>query len=335
MPKETTTNKSDIDLLNRGREVIKAIEAEVAKVVYGPEIQAMIDAIIVAGIFGDGHVVVCGNIGLGKTLGCGALAKTIDGVFNKVNFTPDMLPSVLTGFPFFNQETGKFEIEHGPLLGTNIFLADEINRGTPKTQSALLSAMEERQLVIRRQTFKLEPVFIVLATRNPMEHEGTYPLPEAQLDRFLVQHNVLPISEETELKVLADPDFWRAPSDRLQRVQPVTNPAEIVDIRNAIFKTITVEPRFDMYLSRFRQETWKDPLVQFGSSIRGSINLKKVAMVLAFRAGRDYATYDDIKRFVLDVIPHRTFLKPSAKPEHDTSAVEVIEQLLQKVKEVP
>ncbi|MFZ2202399.1 MAG: AAA family ATPase, partial [Microgenomates group bacterium] len=246
-------------ILERGQKVALAIEAEIHKVVFGPELHALADIMILA-VFADSHIVVRAPVGLAKTLACTALAQTIGGVFNKRQFRPDMLPSELSGFPFYNQKTQEFEIQHGPLYRANVFLADEINRGTPKAQAALLEAMEERHLTVGSKVYKLEPVFLVLATRNPMEHEGTYQLPEAQLDRFFAQPVIRGISEDTGLKVLSDPDFWRSAGDRLQRVQPVTTPDEIVAIRQAIFTRIHVEPRMDRYIWRLVEATWKHEL---------------------------------------------------------------------------
>lgn len=299
-------------ILKRGQAVALTIEAEIRKVVYGPELHALTDILILA-VFADSHVVVRAPVGLAKTLACAALAQTIGGVFTKRQFRPDMLPSELSGFEIFNQKTQAFEIRHGPLYGANVFLADEINRGTPKAQAALLEAMEERHLTVGNNVYKLEPVFLVLATRNPMEHEGTYQLPEAQLDRFFAQPIIRGISEDTGMEVLSDPDFWRGASNRLQRVLPATTPDEIISIREAIFTSIHVEPRLDRYIWRLIEATGKHELVAFGSSPRGAINLKKAAMVAAFRAGREFATPEDVARFAVDVLAHRIFLKPEAR----------------------
>jgi MoxR-like ATPase len=244
-----------------------------------------------------------------------------------------MLPSELSGFEIYNQESHKFEIRHGPLFGANVFLADEINRGTPKAQSALLEAMEERYLTVGNHVYQLEPVFLVLATRNPMEHEGTYQLPEAQLDRFLAQPVINDISVETGLEVLGDPDFWRSASNRLRRVKVVTNPEEVIAIREAIFCGIHVEPRLDNYIWRLRDATWKNESVAYGSSPRGAINLKKAAMVAAFRAGRDFAIPEDVQRYAVDILAHRIFIKPEYRfdPQKESSPAKVIREVLNAV----
>ncbi len=330
IPKLSSTKRN---MLALGREVAGSIEAEILKVVYGPELQALTDILILS-VFADSHVIVRGPVGLAKTLACTALAKTIGGTFTKRQFTPDMLPSELTGFPIYNQKIQEFEMHHGPLFGTNIFLADEINRGTPKAQSALLGAMEERHLTVSNNVYELEPVFVVLATKNPMEYEGTYPLPEAQLDRFFAQADIANISEATGLAVLADSDFWRPASDRLQRIESVTTPEEIVVIREAIFTSIHVEPRLDRYIWKLRDATWKHEMVAFGSSPRGPINLKKAAMVAAFRAGRDYVIPEDVQKYAVDILAHRIFMKPEARldPARTLSPKGVVEEVLRDVK---
>ena len=238
------------DVLTQGRIIASAMETEVKKVVYGPQLHALTDILILA-VFADSHLVVRAPVGLAKTLACTALAQTIGGVFTKRQFRPDMLPSELSGFEIFNQQPQEFEVRHGPLFGANVFLADEINRGTPKAQAALLEAMEERHLTVGKYVYPLEQVFLVLATRNPMEHEGTYNLPEAQLDRFLAQPVIRTINEDTGMQVLSDPDFWRSASARLQRVERVTTPEEIVAVREAIFTKIHVEERPQFYPPTF------------------------------------------------------------------------------------
>ena len=330
-PRSSDLSKQEV--LKLGQKVALAIETEVHKVVYGPELHALTDILILA-VFADSHIVVRAPVGLAKTLACTALAQTIGGVFNKRQFRPDMLPSELSGFEIFNQKTQQFEVRHGPLYGANVFLADEINRGTPKAQAALLEAMEERHLTIGSNVYKLEPVFLVLATRNPMEHEGTYQLPEAQLDRFLAQPVINNIAEDTGLEVLSDHDFWRSASDRLQRVLPVTAPDEIIAIREAIFTSIHVEPRLDRYIWRLCAATWKHELVAFGSSPRGAINLKKAAMVAAFRADREFATPEDVSRYAVDVLAHRIFLKPDVRydPQLAKSPAQVVQEVLDVVK---
>jgi len=327
------SSASPADLLARGREVFSAIEQEVSKVVFGEELRSLVDVLIL-GLFADGHIVTRAPVGLAKTLACNALAATIGGVSRKRQFRPDMLPSEISGFEVYNQKTQEFEVRHGPLYGTNIFLADEINRGTPKAQAALLEAMEERHLTIGSEVYPLPPVFLVLSTRNPMEHEGTYTLPEAQLDRFFAQPVIRNISEKTGMLVLADADFWRSARERLERVQTVTDPAEIVAIREAIFTTIHVEPRLDRYIWRLRDKTWDHELVSYGSSPRGAINLKKAAMVTAFQEGSDYVAPEHVRKYAVDILAHRIFMKPEHRysPDRDRSPADIVREVLDAVR---
>ncbi|MEX0587377.1 MAG: AAA family ATPase [Patescibacteria group bacterium] len=321
------------EVLARGHEVSRAIESEVSKVVFGEEMKVLVDFLILS-VFADGHVVVRAPVGLGKTLACTAVAQAIGGTFHKRQFRPDMLPSELSGIEVYNQKTHKFEVKHGPLYGTHIFLADEINRGTPKAQSALLEAMEEKELTIGSQVYPLPPVFLVLATRNPIEHEGTYDLPEAQLDRFFGQPVIKNISVPTGLAVLNDPDFWRASRARLGRIQAVTEPGEIVAIREAIFAHVHVDDRLNRYIWALRDATWKHPMVAYGSSPRGAINLKKAAIVAAFRDGRDYATPEDVQKYVVDILAHRTFMKSEHRddPGNETSPADIVREVLGNVR---
>lgn len=337
------------EVLKRGRQVDLAIKAEVAKVVFGSENDLLVDVLITA-LFADGHVLVEAPVGLGKTLTCRALAKTIGCRFSRIQFLPDTLPSEVSGYRHFNQETRKNEVHHGPLYHPeypiNIVLADEINRATPKTQAALLEAMGESQITIEGETYLLADPFIVLATQNPIEHDGTYPLPEAELDRFLARAVVNGTSRDTMATVLADKDYWRHIRSRLERIQPVTTPEEIVAIREAIFTHVYVEERLDHYICNLTEATGRHPLVAFGSSPRGAINLKKVAQVAAFRAGvreqvlpsgqiiRGYfVTPEDVQGYAIPVLAHRIFMRPEARfSQHPTSPAQIVQEVLDAVK---
>lgn len=332
-PRRSNRPMSPQEALARGHEVVRDIEAEVAKVVFGEEMKVLVDFLILS-VFADGHVVVRAPVGLGKTLACTAIAQAIGGVFRKRQFRPDMLPSELSGFKVYNQKTHGFEVEHGPLYGTNIFLADEINRGTPKVQSALLEAMEERHLTVGSEVYDLPEVFLVLATRNPIEHEGTYQLPEAQLDRFFGQPIIRNIAAPTGLAILADPDFWRSAHARLNRVSAVTTPAEIVAIREAIYGNVHVGPELDQYIWSLRDATWTHEMVDYGASPRGAINLKKAAMVAAFREGRDYAIPEDVQRYAIDILAHRVFFKPEYRDDatRDTSPADIVREIMNNVR---
>lgn len=332
MSKENLAEQTAPEILERGREVVQRIETEVRKVIYGPELQSLIDILTMA-VFTDGHVIVRASVGLAKTLTCDAFAHTIGGTFRKKQFLPDMLPTDLVGHPIYNQKTQEYEVQHGPLYGTTVFLADEVNRATPKAQAALLGAMQERRLTIRNNVYELEPVFLVLATRNPIEHEGTYELPEAQLDRFAAQATIERMSEETALQALSDPGFWRPSSQRLQRINQVTTPDEILAIRGTIFDQIHVETRLEKYILRLVEATWQHELVNYGSSFRGAENLKKAAMFSAFREGRQYATPEDVGRYAIPTLSHRIFLKREVRYDPQAkSPTAIIREVLDAVK---
>lgn len=330
---------SDKQILDEGRKIAQDIRNEVGRVVFGPELQALTEVLTLA-LFADGHVVVRAPVGLAKTLACNALAKTISGKFNKRQFRPDMQPMELSGYEYFNEATERYEVRHGPLYGANLFLADEINRGTPKLQSALLEAMEEGHLTVGTDVIPLEQLFMVLATRNPQEHQGVYQLPEAQLDRFFAQAVIKNISLETGMRVLSNPDYWRSAGKRLTQVQSVTSPEEILFLREKIFTGIIVEPRLDNYILRIVEETHNKPdLIESGSSPRGSINLKKAATVNAFLAGRQLengvqiAAPEDVIKSAVDVLAHRIFLKEDAKFDNkDLSPAKIVRKILDDVK---
>lgn len=333
------------EILEQGMAVDRAIQAEIAKVVLGKENSLLVDILITA-LLAGGHVLVKAPVGLGKTLTCRALARTIKGGFSRIQFLPDILPSEVSGYQHFNQETRKNEVHHGPLYHPdypiNIVLADEINRATPKTQAALLEAMGEGQITIEGKTYPLADPFIVLATQNPIEHDGTYPLPEAELDRFLMQAVINGTSHDTLMAILADRDYWRHIRSRLERLQSVTTPEEIIAIREAIFSYVYVEKELNDYICNLTEATWKHPSVAFGSSPRGAIDLTKVAQVAAFRAGVRklefqsgeilegyFVTPEDVQRYAIPVLAHRIFMKPEARfSQHPISPAQIVQDII-------
>ncbi len=264
-----------------------------------------------------------------------------------------MMPQDISGKPMYNMRTGKEEIFHGPVVGTNVLVADEINRATPKAQAALLEAMEEKQVTIGKHLFSLEKVFIVLATRNPIERDGTYDLPEAQLDRFGFQPHIESWSPETGMTMLADPKYYLDVSDRLGQVQKVISLSEIINLREAIFKKFYVEPRLDRYIVDLCLATHNDESVEHGSSPRGAIMLKKAATVAAFLEGRGYdgtrkyfeklnvvipgfnfVVPEDVRTYAVDVLAHRIFLFPKARyDDKKITPAGVIEKVLREVEE--
>jgi len=323
------------EILREGTEVVRKMKAEVRKVVFGPELKTTIDTLILA-ILGSGHVFVRANVGTAKTLACMAVARTIaDAQFMKLDFQPDLMPKDLLGYQFYNRKTGEFETIRGPILSAHIFLANEINRATPKTQAALLAAMEERQVTVHTTTYPLPPVFVVLATANPQEYEGVYFLPEAQLDRFMLRPEIDFPSKKTGLRIISDPDFWRSTTFRVQeRIEPVITLADIVALREAIFSgAIYCDSKIDGYVLDIVTAVYDHEDVEYISP-RGVIDLKKVAILAAFEAGRTFVTPEDVQRFAVEALAHRTFLKPGAlmRPGREHGPRHIVREALKNVR---
>jgi MoxR-like ATPase len=255
----------------------------------------------------NGHVLFEDYPGLAKTMIARAFADTLGCKFKRVQFTPDLLPTDITGTYILNRETSKFALMKGPIF-TNILLGDEINRAPPKTQAALLEAMQERQTTIEGNSYKLEPPFLVIATQNPIEYEGTYPLPEAQLDRFLVKLSVGYPSHEEEIQIMAK---------RVERKQDdlklaaVGSPQTMTEAQMAV-EEVHVDYELLDYISMIVQKTRDHPQIEIGASPRGSLALLKLARATAVFAGRDYVVPDDAKRFAVQALSHRLILKADA-----------------------
>lgn len=321
------------EILDRGRETVRLMEEEIRKIIFGEEVRDLINFLIMA-LYVDEHVLVNSHIGLGKSTICEALAKTIGGNFNKQFFTPDTKPSDLTGYEFFNEKTREFDIHHGPLHDTHIFLADEINRTLPQTQSALLGPMESRQVIIGTRVFPLSDPFLVLATENPIEHEGTYDLPEAQLDRFLGQSEIPHFSVETLVKILSDKDYWLRAQKRLGHVQAVTDPKEILMVRRALFEGgVDVGPRIDRYIARIINAIQKEKLVESVAETRSVKNLKKAAAFSAFKDGKAYAEPEHVVRHAIPILKPRIFMTFEARSSLDrrTTREDLISKALEDV----
>lgn len=261
--------------------------------------------LVLATVLAGGHVLLEDNPGLGKTLAARSLAQTLGLDFARAQFTPDLLPADLTGSFIFDQRNATFEFRHGPLF-TGLLLADEINRTPPKTQAALLEAMQERQVTVEGQTFRLPHPFHVIATANPVEYEGTYPLPEAQLDRFLTRVSFGYPSQEEEIDVL---------QRRMQRQQedltlePVIDAAGVLGMQAAI-EQLQVEDSVVDYCVRLAAATREHAQVLIGASPRGSLALLLVGRALAVVRGRDFVTPEDVKTVALAVLSHRVTIKP-------------------------
>jgi len=309
---------------------IAQVRQELARVVAGQE--EVIEELIVGLLMNTGHILLEGVPGTGKTLLVKTLAQAVDCEFKRVQFTPDLMPSDIIGTNVYNFSSGSFTLKKGPVF-TSFLLADEINRTPPKTQAALLEAMEEKQVTIDGTGYRLEEPFLVIATQNPIEHEGTYPLPEAQLDRFLMKIIVDYPSREEEKSVLINyHSGFRA--DRISEagVNKVLTPADILMIREKVQAVVVEDAIFD-YILAVIEGTRKNYNLMVGASPRASINLLLAGKVFAAMTGRGYVIPDDIKRLAAPVLRHRLVLKPEAEIEGLT-ADDVIRLILDSV-EVP
>jgi MoxR-like ATPase len=275
----------------------------------------------------EGHLLIEDIPGVGKTMLARSLAASLGVDFNRIQFTPDMLPGDITGVSIFNQKTQTFEFRPGPII-SNIILADEINRASPKTQSALLEAMEEKQVTVDRSTHPLSRPFMVLATQNPIEYEGTYPLPEAQMDRFFMKIDLgYPLLLD-EMTILSNQQFQHP----IISLEPVTSPKQIIAACDAV-KKVHVSKSVEKYIVLLVRATRHHESVYLGASPRGSIGLYKAGQALAAIQGRDYVLPDDIKKIAIPVLSHRIVIKSAARV-HNLTSVDIIKETLNSV-EVP
>jgi MoxR-like ATPase len=283
-----------------------------------------IELLLVA-FLADGHALIEDVPGLGKTLLAKSLARTIGGTFKRVQFTPDLLPADITGFNVYNQQTGLFTYQAGPVF-TNVLLVDEINRTIPRTQSCLLESMEERQVSVDGQTYMLPRPFFVMATQNPIELEGTFPLPEAQLDRFLLKLRLGYPDKDEEISML---ERFRG-KDPLKGLKAVASPEQITELQGAR-KKIRVSLPVREYIADIVRATREDQDLRFGASPRGSLGLMRTGQALAALRGRDFVLPDDIKHLVVPILAHRLILTDDKRLRGATS-----EQLLEKIlKQIP
>jgi MoxR-like ATPase len=276
------------------------IEENISQVIVGKH--QTIELLLVA-LLGEGHVLLEDVPGLGKTLIAKSLARSIGGSFKRVQFTPDLLPADITGFNVYNQQTGQFTYQPGPVI-TNILLADEINRTIPRTQASLLESMEERQVTVDGQTFLLPHPFFVMATQNPIELEGTFPLPEAQLDRFLCKIHLGYPEKDEEISIL---ERFRE-DDPLLKLEAVASPEQITELQQAR-KKIHLSFPVREYITDIVRATRNNTSVRFGASPRGSLGLMRAGQALAALRGREYVLPDDIKHLIGPVLSHRLILK--------------------------
>ncbi len=324
MEQEQFNPRTDLSALN---EAVNQIRNVLGNIIIGQK--QVIDFLIV-GLLADGHILIEGVPGVAKTLSAKLLAKSIEAQFSRVQFTPDLMPSDVLGTPIFNTKTGDFEFRKGPIFG-NIILVDEINRAPAKTQSALFEVMEERQVTIDGETYLMDEPFMVLATQNPIEQEGTYRLPEAQLDRFLFKIEVKYPSLEEETEILMA-QHSLVNKTLLNEVKPVLSIQQILEARSVI-RSLFVEPKLLEFIARIVSETRNNSSLYLGASPRASLAIVHSAKAFAAIQGRDFITPDDIIAVAIPVLAHRVLLSPEKEMEGLTTS-DIIQQIIKKI-EVP
>lgn len=304
------------------QDMIDSLQANIARVLRGkPDVIKL----AVVGMLAEGHLLIEDVPGVGKTLLARALARTIGGSFRRIQFTPDLLPSDIIGTNVFNAQSSTFAFKHGPIFA-NVVLADEVNRTTPRTQSALLEAMNDRQVTVDGETFPLQPPFLVLATQNPFEFEGTYALPESQLDRFMLRIRVGYPRRNEELQLLADHRHGE-PFDELEQV---LSPPEVLALQAAV-RDVRMDDSLAAYLMDIVEMTRRCPELHVGASPRGGLFLYRAAQALALIEKRDYVIPDDIKRLAAPVLAHRVIGKSFLQDGEAGQADIVIRNLMDQV----
>ena len=302
------------EIQNFGERVVENLE----KVIIGKR-EAV--ELIVIGLLCQGHILIEDVPGVGKTMLARSLARSLDCTFNRIQFTPDMLPSDVTGVSIYNQQKAEFEFRPGPIIG-QIILADEINRATPKTQAALLEAMEERQVTVDGSTHILPKPFMVLATQNPIEYEGTFPLLEAQLDRFLLRVRLGYPDFNDEIKIL-DLQQIRHP---IETLEAVTKVMEVLQAAENI-KTIFISPIAKRYIAELTRRTRQSSDIYLGASPRGTLALSRASQARAALNGRDYVLPDDVKDLAVPVLGHRIIVSPAARLR-ELSADRIVQEIV-------
>ena len=320
---ESFESRVDLSALKEG---VNRIKTEIGKVIVGQD--KMIDLILTA-ILADGHILLEGVPGVAKTLSAKLVARSISVDFSRLQFTPDLMPSDVIGTSVFNMKTSEFEFKKGPIF-SNIVLIDEINRAPAKTQAALFEAMEERQVSVDGQTYQLAPPYIVLATQNPIEQEGTYRLPEAQLDRFLFKIEIDYPSLDQEVEILSRQAGRK--TDILEEIRPILSASDISTYQG-VLSDILIDEKLLRYIAEIVNQTRSDHSIYLGASPRASLALLNGSRAYAAIQGRDFVTPDDIKFLAPSVLKHRIILTPEKEMEGIT-ADEVINQLVSKI-EVP
>lgn len=302
-------------------ELFGAIQSNVERVIQG---KAREVHLALVALLAEGHLLIEDVPGVGKTMLAKAIARTIDCSFRRIQFTPDLLPIDVTGVNVFNQERGDFEFKPGAIFA-NIVLADEINRGSPKTQSALLECMEERQVTVDGVTHPLGSPFVIIATQNPIEHEGTYPLPEAQLDRFMMRIALGYPDAQAETEILAT----HGVASTLDSLEPITDAPTVASMASAT-RGVHVAPALHSYIVEISEATRRHPDIYLGASPRASIMLLRASRAAAAADGRDYVTPDDVKGLAAAVLSHRLLLTADALMS-GRSITPILQELLEEV----
>jgi MoxR-like ATPase len=318
---QTQTTTAPVLTTDIARDLVARVTANVEKVILGKrrEIELTLVALLC-----QGHVLIEDVPGVGKTMLARAIAKSLGCTFHRLQFTPDMLPSDVTGVSLFNQKTREFEFRAGPIMA-QIVLTDEINRATPKTQSALLESMEERQITVDGVTYLLPQPFLVLATQNPIEYEGTFPLPEAQLDRFMLRIHLGYPGTLVEMQML----------DSQQHIHPIEEISQVASVEElraaqAAVKEVYIDSLVKEYIVALVETTRKHPDVYLGASPRGSLALYKTGQVYAALQGRDYVIPDDVKELAEPALAHRLIISPAARLKN-VDARAIVEELVRSV----
>jgi MoxR-like ATPase len=316
--------------LYRFKELCERILKTVGEIYVGNEL--LLRKVLCAAL-ANGHVLFEDYPGLGKTLLAKVFAKALGCKWTRIQFTPDLMPADIIGTKVWKANISDFVLERGPIF-TNILLADEINRAPPKTQSALLEAMEERQVTIEGVTYKLEPPFFVIATQNPIELEGTYPLPEAQMDRFLMRLSTGYVDTlDLECEILRRRIRWQR-DDPTELVEPVVTSETFREMQRIVETDIYVDDQIIEYIAKIVRSTREHPVIEVGSSPRGGLSLLKLARAHAAMCGRDFVVPDDVKMFVYDALNHRLILNPEYVVEGKVNVKSVIDEIVSKI-EVP
>ncbi|RMG62342.1 MAG: MoxR family ATPase [Bacteroidetes bacterium] len=309
------------------REAVERVKQEIGRIIVG---QHQMVELMIAALLADGHILIEGVPGVAKTLAAKLLSRSLDIRFSRLQFTPDLMPSDVLGTSVFNVQSGAFEFRQGPVF-SQLVLIDEINRAPAKTQAALFEVMEERQITMDGTTYPMAPPFIVIATQNPIEQEGTYRLPEAQLDRFLFKIEVGYPSPEQEVRILSEFQARKGQND-LDAIRPVLTAADIRRHQEVV-RGIHIEPKLIEYIVRIIDRTRNNKDLYLGASPRAAINLMTTAKALAAMRGRDFVTPEDIQYMCGPVLQHRIILTPEREMEGATPG-SVVQQLVEQV-EVP